>query len=381
MFHYDLLIKGGEVVIPATSTKGRLDVAIADGRIVAIKADIPPTEAKQVVDAKGKLVVPGLIDLHTHLGFELHTQVVDANHYCPAAGVTTAIDQGSTGAFTFPWFRERAIGRAVTRLRAFINIASLGTIAIHKPYYVDFYGRYIDIDDTVRTIQENRAHIWGIKVFATSAMVGQWALGAVRAAVQVGEAVGLPVTVHVSVAPPSTEEVLNLLRPGDIITHTYTPYDQGILDDQGRLKACVREARERGVLFDLGHGAGSFTFAVARQAIEQGFLPDTISTDVYYSNLDGPVYDLPTTLSKFLNLGLPLEDVLARATCNAARALNRPQLGTLQLASPADVTILRLHEGRFSFVDSRQEVLTGRWKLECEATIFGGKIVYQRSAS
>jgi dihydroorotase len=269
----------------------------------------------------------------------------------------------------------------VVRLWEFINIASIGTTAIHTPYYVDNYGHYIDVPDTIRMIEENREHIRGIKVFATSKMTGEWALDAVRAARRVGDAVGLPVAVHVSMAPPPLEPILALLGKGDILTHTYTPYEQGILDEQGRVKAEVRAARQRGVLFDLGHGAGSFTFDVARKALAQDFPPDTISTDIYYVNVEKPVKDLPTTVSKFLNLGMSLEEAIARVTCNAARALREPQLGTLGPGSPADVTVLSLHEGSFSFVDCKEEVLWGPWKLEAAATIFAGKVIHQKGAT
>ena len=381
MSRYDLLIKGGEALIPATSFHGKLDVAICKDQIAAMQENIPVGDAAKVLDAKGKLVVPGLIDLHTHLGFELHAQVVDPNVYCPPSGVTTAVDMGSTGAFSFPWYRERVLSRTNMRLYEFINIASIGTTAIHTPYYVDNYGRYIDVPDTIRMIEENRQHIRGIKVFATSKMTGDWALDAVRAARRVGDAVGLPVAVHVSQQPPTLQSVLALLRKGDIITHTYTPHDQGILDERGKVRPEVREARNRGVIFDLGHGAGSFAFEVARKALAQDFPPDTISTDIYYVNVEAPVKDLPTTLSKLLNLGLSLEEGIARVTCNPARALGDDQLGTLEPGLPADVTVLSLHEGLFTFVDSKQETLEGKWRLECEATIFGGKIIYQRGAS
>lgn len=378
MSQYDLLLKGGEVLVPAASLRGKLDVAISQGCIAAMQEDIPVGEAKRVLNVQGKLVVPGLIDLHTHLGFELHTRVVDPNVYCPPAGVTTAVDMGSTGAFNFPWYKDRVLGRTRVRLYAFINIASIGTTAIHTPYYVENYGRYIDVPDTIRTIEENREHVRGIKVFATSKMTGDWALDAVRAALRVGDAVELPVAVHISQQPPALESILALLRKGDIITHTYTPHDQGILDERGRVKPEVKAARNRGIIFDLGHGAGSFSFEVARKALAQDFPPDTISTDIYYVNAEAPVKDLPTTLSKLLNLGLSLEETIARATHNPARALGDDRLGTLELGHLADITVLSLHEGQFTFVDSKQETLQGRWKLECEATIFAGEIIYQR---
>ncbi len=374
---YDLLIRGGEVIDPASGLRGVRDVAVAQGRIAAIEPDIP-SDAVSVVEAGGKLVVPGLVDLHTHLGAELHTRVVDPDEICPPAGVTAAVDMGSTGAFNFPWYRERVLSSTLIRLFPFINIASIGTMSIHTPYYVDNYGRYIDVRDTVRMILENRQYIRGIKVFATSKMVGEWAIMAVRAARQVGDEVGLPVAVHVSQLPPPLEEVLALLHSGDILTHSFTPHDQGILDGRGQIRAAVREARQRGVIFDLGHGAGSFGFHIARQAMEQGFLPDTISTDIYYANVEKPVKDLPTTLNKFLALGLSLEETLARATCNPARIIGEETLGQLRPGGPADIAVMALHEGSFTYVDSTQQTCTGPWKLECAVTVAGGKIIYRR---
>ena len=209
-------------------------------------------------------------------------------------------------------------------------------------------------------------------------MTGEWPLSALDAARRVADATGAPIAVHISVAPPPLEEVLARLGPGDIITHCFTPHDQRILDSSGHLLPAVRSARERGVLFDVGHGSGSFSFEVARRALEQGFLPDTISTDLYHANLNGPVWDLPTTLTKFLALGVPLMDVLQRATCNPARALGEPEVGTLAVGGPADIAVLSLQEGSYTLVDSRQETVTSPWLLRCEATVRAGALVYQR---
>lgn len=374
---YDLLIRGGEVIDPSAGSRATLDVAVANGRVAAIGADLP-AEAERVVDARGRLIVPGLIDLHTHLGFEIHRQTIQADDMCPPSGVTTAVDMGSTGVYTFPWYRDRVIERSATRLFEFINISALGTIAIHEPYYVSYYGDYIDPDEVLCTIEENPEYICGIKVFASSQMVGDAALGAVRTAVQVGREAGLPVAVHVSARPPPVEEVLALLRPGDIMTHTYTPNSQTILDDEGRVRAGVREARERGVLFDLGHGFGSFSFEVARRAMDDDFLPDTISTDLYADNMVTPVKDLLTTASKFLCLGMPLEEVLARITIRPARALRASDLGALRVGGPADIALLRLCEGEHIYRDCRDGVLQGRQKLECDLTVCRGRILYQR---
>ena len=374
----DLLIAGGTIIDPATGYNGRGDVAIVGERIAAVGADLSAWQAVRRVDATGKLVTPGLIDMHTHLGFELHTHVVDPDDICPQTAVTTAVDQGSVGAFTFPWYRERVLSRSICRLYSFINIASIGTIAIHKPYYVDWYGAYIDKADTLRMIEEHRDQIRGIKAFATSAMTGEWALGAVQAACEVGRAAGVPVAVHVSAAPPSLEAVLAELGAGDIVTHSYTPHSQCILDEQGQVRLAVRAARERGVLFDLGHGAGSLSFRVARAALAQGFPPDTISTDLYYSNIHNKVFDLPTTMTKFLALGMPLGEVVARTTVNAAAALRDERLGSLAPGKLADVSVLSLGEGAYELVDSPGEVVPTQHKLFAEATIVAGKVVWER---
>lgn len=375
---YDLLVRGGEVIIPSKGYRGRMDVAISGGRVVSLANDLSAIDAVESVDAAGLLVVPGLIDLHTHLGFELHTQVIDPDQVCPPAGVTVAVDQGSTGAFTFPWYRERVISRSLVRLYPFINISSIGTISIDTPYYRDNYGRYIDVGDTARMIEENRAAIRGIKVFGSGGMVGSWPLDALRAARQVADRVGVPIAVHVSETPPSLEEVLGYLTAGDIVTHCYTGHNQGILDESGRVRLAVREARRRGVYFDLGHGAGSFNLGVAQKALAQDFPPDTISTDIYHINVETPVKDLPTTLSKFLNLGMPLDQVIARATLNAARAIREPSLGTIEVGQPADLAVLRLREGQFRYVDSQKNVFEGPWNLECAATIAAGRLIYRR---
>lgn len=378
MLPYDLLIKGGEAIIPATGFRGDVDIAIVRGEIAAIEPDIPANDASEVIAAQGLLVVPGLIDLHTHLGFEVHRRVIYAQDVCPCSGVTTAVDMGTTGVFTFPWYRDRILNKCPIRLFEFINISSIGTIAVHTPYFVEHYGDYIDIHDTARMIEENREYIRGLKVFASGKMVGDAAIEALLAARQVADEVALPIAVHVSARPPTLEEILSHLRRGDIITHTYTPHDQGILDEQGQVRVAVREARQRGVLFDLGHGSGSFGFEVARKALAQDFLPDSISTDIYYANVITPVKDLLTTASKFLNLGLPLEEALARVTCNPARMIGESSLGTLALGGPADVALLMLNKGDFSFVDCLGQTLEGQIKLDCQATICAGKIIYQK---
>ena len=388
---YDLVIKGGEVLDPSQGLRGKHDLAVTDGRIVAVEPEIPLSRVSsddrcEVIDATGQLVVPGLIDLHTHLGFEVHRRVVRAEDVCPASGVTAAVDMGSTGAFTFPWYRNRVLERCPVRLYEFINISSIGTIAIHNPYYVDYYcdGVYLDVDDTARTIDENHDFIRGIKVFGTSRMAGEWVMPAMRAARQVADRVDVPIAVHVSAEPPPLEDILDLLKPGDIITHSYTSLDQGILDANGKLRDSVIEARERGIFFDLGHGAGSFSFDVARKALDQGFPPDAVSTDIYYANTAGPVKDMSTTMAKFLALGYSLEELLPLVTTNPAQVLARDgahgneMLGTLDIGAPADIALIRVKEGEFPLVDSRKNVVQGQWMPECSVAICGGQVIYRR---
>lgn len=377
----DLVIRGGEVLDPASGLRGRLDVAVAAGRVAAIAPDLAAPPGARTLDATGALVVPGLIDLHTHLGFKLHGQVVEADDVCPPSGVTTAVDMGTTGAYTLGWYRERTVPRTRTRLLAFINIASIGTLAAHSPYYVERYGQYIDVDDTIRTIESSRDVVRGIKVFGASQLTGQWPLHALDAARRVAEATGLPIAVHVSGDEPPLAAILARLRAGDVLTHTFTPQPQGILDPQGRVRPEVRDARERGVLFDVGHGAGSFSFEVARRALDQGFLPDTISTDLYYKNVSSPVRDLATTLSKFLNLGLSLEETILRATANPARAVGEESAGTLCVGAPADVAVLDVERGRYTFADVRDQTLEGDRRIVCRATVRGGDVIYEKGAA
>jgi len=381
MPRYDLLIRGGHVLDPASGLDADLDVAIRGERIAAVAPSLPPETAARVLNATGAIVVPGLVDLHTHLGFKLHGQVVQADDVCPASGVTTAVDMGTTGSFTMPWYHDRVLAHSATRLLPFLNIASLGTLGAHSPYYVERYGQYIDVEDTMRTIGAYRDEIRGIKVSGASDLSGRWPLPALHAAREVAERVDLPIAVHVSGHEPPLEALLPLLRSGDIMTHCFTPHEQGILDDGGRVRSVVREARCRGVLFDLGHGNGSFSFAVARRALEQGFLPDTISTDLYYVNRIRPVKDLLTTMSKMWCLGLSLPEVLSRTTTAPAHILREPLLGTLRAGCCADVALLRCREGAFDYVDTVGETIVGQYALECLATVRAGRVIYPQEVA
>jgi dihydroorotase len=220
----------------------------------------------------------------------------------------------------------------------------------------------------------NRDIILGIKVYVGSNMNGRYSLDFLKIAREVGDRFKLPLMAHISFAPPETPEVMELMRAGDVVTHCFNTHTLGILDQAGNFKAGVKEARARGVLFDVGHGAGSFNFNIARRAMDAGFLPDTISTDLYNINTAGPVYDLPTTLSKFLHLGMGLEDVLVRATANPARIINRvPGLGTLETGAPADISLLAVEEGQFQLMDSQKNSVTAVRRLVSRLTVARGR--------
>jgi dihydroorotase len=377
MAEYDLLVRGGEVLDPASGRRETADVAVRAGRIAAIGAALR-ARAGRTIDVRGRMVTPGLIDLHTHLGFEIHRQVLAPETACPPGGVTTAVDMGSTGAWTFPWYRQRVLEGCPIRLYSFVNISALGTTAIHTPYYVEHYGAYIDVPEVIRTIEAHRDYIRGVKVFAAGQMVGHWALGAIAAAQEAAGAAGLPIAVHISQGPPGLDEIVERLRPGDILTHTYTPHDQGILDENGQVRASVWRARERGVWFDVGHGAGSFSYAVAERALAQGFLPDSISTDLYADNIVAPVVSLLSTAEKFLMLGLTLEQVLARITSRPAQAIGTAELGTLAVGGPADLAVIEQREGRHPLTDSPGETRLAAQRLICWLTVADGRVIYER---
>jgi dihydroorotase len=381
MAEYDLLLRGGESSDPASGRRERADLAVSGSRVAAILPANSQATAKRIIDAGGRLVTPGLIDLHTHLGFEIHRLVLAPEAACPPGGVTAAVDMGSTGVFTFPWYRQRVLAGCPIRLYSFLNISALGTTAIHPPYYVEHYGAYIDVPEAIRTVEEHRDYIRGIKVFAAGQMVGEWALPAIAAAQEVAGATDLPIAVHVSQGPPSLDEIVERLRPGDILTHTFTPHDQGILDEAGRVRPAVLRARERGVWFDVGHGAGSFSYRVAERALAQGFVPDSISTDLYADNIGGPVVSLLTTAEKFLMLGLALEEVLARITVRPARAIGAVELGSLAVGAPADLAVLELRDEAHPLTDAPGEIRLAPQRLICHLTVANGRVIYERAAS
>ena len=354
MTTYDLVLAGGTVVDPASGLHDPRDVGIAGGRIAAIQPHLPRSEASDVLDVTGLLVVPGLVDLHVHVYPGVADLSVEADPTCLGRGVTTVVDAGSSGANTFPGFRRWVVEASQGRVLAYLNISLTGQI---DPFLGELHDlRFADPERAAAVARANPDVIVGFKVRLSEMLAGPNGLAGLELAIEAGRATNLPVMVHIGGTAFDIEEVFARVRPGDVITHAYTGWRPGaIVTDAGRVVPGARDARERGVLFDVGHGAGSFTWEVAEAALADGFRPDTISSDLHRLNVADPVHDLVTTLSKFLLLGLHLDEVIAMATVAPVASLGRAGsgLGTLSVGAEADVTVLQLKEDRTRLVDSR----------------------------
>jgi dihydroorotase len=346
------------------------DVAIAGGRIAAVEANIAPDGATQIIDARGKLVVPGLIDIHTH------ARTKDMPALCLSDGVTGFVDGGSQGADRID--EVVAIANAApNRARVLINLAKTGILPDGELMDMN----RADVAAARAAIARNRDVIIGVKARLSHNVAGAGDLEAVKRAQEVAAPSNLPVMVHIGQSASPLSKILALLKRGDIVTHMYAPEPHGILDDNGRVLREVLEARRRGIWFDVGNGRnGHLTWAVAERGIKQGFLPDTISTDWTDAGRADQVIDFPNVLSKFLLLGMPLDQVIARGTINAARVFDAfKDRGTLAVGAPADVAVLELREASFEFVDNYRHTRNGRQRLFPTATVLGGKVVAART--
>ncbi len=378
----DLIIKGGRVIDPSQKLDGIFDVALRDGKIARLEKDIPADHSRQVIDATGKLVTPGLIDVHTHIFPYVGPYGIEPDPYCVTRGVTTALDAGTSGAFTFPAFRHFVISSAATRVRALLHIVSIGMVAGSTPNMGELEDlRYCDPKLAVHAAEENRDLIVGFKIRFSEKYTGPNDREGLKRARAAADQARLPLMTHIGGSYTPLPELLALLKNGDVMTHTFNSLRHGILDTDGKVIPEVLEARQRGVYFDVGHGAGSFSFDVMERCMQQGFLPDTISTDLYSANIHGPVFDLTTTLSKFLLLGMSLSDVVARCTINAAKLFNfGAEIGTLRPGAEGDVAVLDLAAGDFMLTDSDGKTRQGRQKLNPVVTVQAGKLFYPAAA-
>jgi dihydroorotase len=374
---YDLLIKNGKVVDPSQQLSAERDVAITGTRIARIAANIAETEAGKVLDAKGKIVTPGLIDVHVHVYDGVAPLGIPADPGCIAKGVTTALDAGSSGAHTFPGFRKHVVKVVDTRVFALLNISVVGqsTMSRDNPYGELLDHRYVNPKLAIKTIEANRDVILGLKVRLSENITGERDLKVLGIAKEAAAAVKLPLMVHIGNSHSSLSDILSMLGKGDVVTHCYHGNANGILDAKGRVLPAVKKAVDAGVRLDVGHGQGSFSFDVAEKALKQELLPGTISSDLHQFNVYGPVFDLATTLSKFLHLGLSLDQVIERATANPAATFGFPKgLGTLREGAEADVAIFKLAEGEFTFIDAHRQKRHGQKQLVPVATVKAGKL-------
>jgi dihydroorotase len=369
-----MLIRSGTVIDPGQGLHGRHDVRLDVERIVELGDGLTPRPGEEVVDARDRLVLPGLIDLHVHVFWGASHYGIEPDPHCLGTGTTTVVDAGSAGAHTFAAFRRYVIDVSATRIVPFLNIGATGMVSPDVGELEEI--RHIDRAAALRTIEAHRDLIRGVKVRLSRDLVGSNARVALKTARETGEAAGLPIMVHVGDTPIPLAEILDELRPGDVITHCYHGREEGILDTRGMVIQAARRAAARGVLFDVGHGKGSFSFQVARRALSQGFRPGTISSDLHVYNLDGPVFDLATTMSKFLHLGLSLDEVVALTTTAPAQVIGHDgALGTLRPGAAGDVTLLALREELSTLEDSVGERVEGTQRLVPSGAVRAGRWV------
>jgi len=366
---YDLLLKNGHVIDPANQRNGRMDVAIIRNQIAKVGPNLPASRARHVIDVSEYYITPGLIDIHAHFDAQGADLNLNPDHNALRNGVTTAVDAGSSGADNFENFRRLVIDEARTRVLAFVNIVAAGMYGGQ----VENDPKQMNVEKAVAIVNKHRDVIVGIKT--AHYQPADWTAvdNAVKAA-ELSKTVCM-VDFHPKPGRGYSDLILKHMRPGDIHTHFYgrlTPQ----LDASKKIQPYMLEARKRGILFDVGHGSGSFWFRIAVPAIQQGFLPDTISTDIHKSSIMLPRATLTNVMSKFLNIGMTLEQVIERSTLKPAKAIRRDDLGTLSEGKVADIAILSVDRGQFAFLDSGHGKLTADKRIRAAATIRNGRVVW-----
>lgn len=373
---YDILLKGGRVMDPRNNVDAVRDVAIHGGRIAAIATDIPAARARKAIDAAGLIVTPGLVDIHAHVWAGIRGDTTNGgnksffpDHVAFRTGVTTMVDPGSSGYRDFPDFRRIVIEKADTRVLAMINIVGAGILS----YEMEQNVHDLDPEKAAAMAMKNKDVVVGFK------SAHWWAANflSVERAVQAGKIANMPVMVDFGYflkERPYSHMVTEILRPGDISTHCFR-WPAPLLED-GKPAEFLLQARRRGVKFDVGHGGGSFHFRLAEPLVKAGFYPDSISTDMHANSLNGPMQDMPTTMSKFLAMGMPLAEVIRASTTNPANEVLRPQLGHIAVGAEADVAVFAIEKGKFGFADVAGGKIDGTERLRCEMTLRAGKIVF-----
>jgi dihydroorotase len=374
----DLAVVGGELMGAGPGPSGRYDIGVRDGKVERVERDIPPSVVGKVVDARGCIVLPGLVDLHTHLFPGGTYWGIDARPVAWRTGTTAWVDAGSAGAYNFGSFRSAVLGWPV-HTWAFLNISPVGLVAETGE------GRDIARCDPAlcaATIEAHRDVLVGVKCRLDRAVVGEQGIELLDRALAAAGAAAVPVMVHIGAGPPAIDGVLDRLRPGDLVTHCTTGQSMALVDAHGRARPSARRARQRGVLFDVGHGSGAFCFAVAQALGREDFWPDIISSDLHQRSVIGPAFDLPTCVSKMLALGMPLERALAAATQAPAAAIGQQaKIGTLTVGGPADLAVFKLEEGRFALFDSYLERRVVDRLLVNQATLVAGQELGEEAAA
>ena len=378
---YDIVIKGGHVIDPKNNIDGVMDIAIADGKILQVAKNINENEGKKIIDAGNMYVTPGIIDMHVHVfhGTQAGQDYMNGpNGVAPdgftfRAGVTTVVDAGSSGWRTFPLFKKQTIDISKTRVLAFLNIVGEGMRG--GPFEQN--KKDMDPQRTAKCIQNNSDVLVGVKLAHYNGH--EWA--PTDSAVQAAKLAKVPVMIDFggSNPPLSIEELfMDHLRGGDIFTHCYASLKsrESIVDENGKVKPFVFDARKKGIIFGVGHGGGSFRWSQAIPAIRQGFKPDVISSDLHIGSMNGGMKDMANLMSKFFNIGMSVQDVILSSTWNPAQVIHHPELGNLSVGSEADIAIFSLLKGDFGFIDVGSDKIKGTQKLEAEMTIRAGKIVW-----
>ncbi len=374
---YDLLIKNGRVIDPKNHIDSILDVAIAKGKIAKVAKNISASEATKLVDATGLFVTPGLIDIHTHVfvgskpdKFADGIYSLSPDDFTFKSGVTTVVDAGTSGWRNFPVFKSQVIDKSQTRILAFLNIAGAGMSG--DPGQQDVND--MDSKMTALTVEQYPEVIVGIKIGHYEG--NEWT--PFDKALEAAKKSGKPLFVECHLPQLSLEDQLSRMRPGDIITHSFEKVSERmtVVDEQGRVRPFVMEAKNKGILFDVGHGGAGFWFSQAVPAFKQGLLPNSFGSDLHRFSMNAGMKSMLNIMSKYLNMGMSLEEVILRATWNAAKSIKRDDLGNLTEGMVADVSVLSLLNGNFGFIDAAGNKLEGNRKLEAELTIRAGKIVW-----
>jgi len=371
---FDIVLRGGRVLDERNGVDEVLDVAIKAGRIAALGKDLATAGAK-VEDVSGSIVAPGLIDIHTHVYHKATSLSVDPGFIARRSACTTLVDAGSAGAGNYDGFRDYVMIHSPYRIFAFLNISFPGIFGFDKGVSIGeaTLRSMLPVEKCVEKVEANRDRIIGVKVRIGGIVTGELGLGALELALEAANAVNLPLMTHIGTAPPSYADVVDMLRPGDILTHCYRPDPNSAIGPDGKVIDAVLKARERGVLFDIAHGMGAFGYDSAEAALNDGFKPDVISSDVHVIAVEGPGYDLLHTMSKLLNCGLSLPEVIGMSANRPALAIGKPELGHLGIGAVADITVLKQYDSNYVFQDVVGKRRQGSSLLQPVSVYLGGK--------